>query len=52
MGVLEALLLIFVVLKLIGVIDWSWWWVFSPLYPAALIWFLFALTLVGAVSRR
>jgi len=26
-----VLFLIFLVLKLIGVIDWSWWWVFSPL---------------------
>jgi len=26
-----VLFVIFLVLKLIGVIDWSWWWVFSPL---------------------
>lgn len=26
-----VLTLIFLVLKLIDVIDWSWWWVFSPL---------------------
>lgn len=26
----------FIVLKLIGYIDWSWWWVLSPLWiPAA-----------------
>lgn len=25
------LFLIFLVLKLIHQIDWSWWWVFSPL---------------------
>lgn len=24
------LTLIFIVLKLIGIIDWSWWWVLSP----------------------
>ena len=22
--------IIFIVLKLVGVIDWSWWWVLSP----------------------
>ena len=25
-----VLLIVFVVLKLIGVINWSWWWVLSP----------------------
>lgn len=28
----EALTLVFVTLKLTGVIDWSWWWVLSPLW--------------------
>lgn len=27
-----TLLVIFVVLKLIKVINWSWWWVISPLW--------------------
>lgn len=26
------LLMVFVVLKLCGVIEWSWWWVISPLW--------------------
>ncbi len=26
-----VLLIVFVVLKLTNVIDWSWWWVLSPL---------------------
>jgi hypothetical protein len=25
-------LLAFVIMKLVGVIDWSWWWVLSPLW--------------------
>ena len=25
-----VLTVVFVVLKLVGVIDWSWWWVVSP----------------------
>ena len=25
-----VLTLIFVVLKLVGIINWSWWWVLSP----------------------
>lgn len=35
---LALLTLVFLVLKLTGVIGWSWWWVFSPLWlPAALV---------------
>jgi hypothetical protein len=30
MGIADVLTLIFVVLKLTGLIAWSWWWVFSP----------------------
>lgn len=38
MGFMEILFLIFVTLKLLGAIDWSWWLVFAPLYPAIAIW--------------
>jgi hypothetical protein len=32
-----VLFLVFLVLKLTGTIDWSWWWVTSPLWiPLAL----------------
>ena len=31
------LLVLFVGLKLAGVIDWSWWWVMAPLWIPALI---------------
>ena len=34
MGFLEVLTIIFVVLKLVGVIAWSWWAVFIPMYVA------------------
>lgn len=30
MGLLEVLLIVFVVLKLIGVVTWSWWLVLAP----------------------
>ncbi len=29
---LALLTLVFVVLKITGNINWSWWWVFSPLW--------------------
>ena len=32
------LLILFIIFKLVGVINWSWWWVLSPLWiPYALI---------------
>ena len=34
MGICEVLTIIFVVMKLMGVIDWSWVVVFAPMYPA------------------
>lgn len=34
---LSILGLIFVTLKLIGTITWSWWWVLLPFYGGALI---------------
>lgn len=30
MGLVEILTIVFIVLKLVGVIDWSWWLVFLP----------------------
>lgn len=35
---LELLLVAFIVLKLTGVIAWSWWWVLSPFWiPLAVV---------------
>ena len=33
----DVLLVVFIVLKLCGVIDWSWWWVLSPLWISVVI---------------
>ncbi len=30
-GIATIITVVFVVLKLIGFIDWEWWWVLSPL---------------------
>lgn len=30
-GILEVVTIVFVILKLTGVVDWSWWIVFSPI---------------------
>lgn len=37
-GFLPLLTLLFVGLKLGGIIDWSWWWVLSPMWiPFAIL---------------
>lgn len=37
-GAMFLLFLVFLVLKLTGVIAWSWWWVTAPLWgPVALV---------------
>lgn len=40
LGVLDVLGIIFVVLKLIGVITWSWWWVLSPWWISLILAFI------------
>jgi hypothetical protein len=44
-GICGALFLIFLVLKLIGKITWSWWWVTAPLWIPASIVLVFILVL-------
>ena len=47
---LEALFLVFLALKLAGKIDWSWWWVFAPLWvPVAAGVFVIGLAFLGVV---
>jgi len=37
MGLGWVLVVLFTVLKLMGLISWSWWWVFSPIWITLLI---------------
>lgn len=46
----SLLLVLFIGLKLGHVIDWSWWWVFAPLWaPLAVVTIFFAGWFAGAV---
>lgn len=36
-GFFDLLTLAFIVLKLTGFIEWSWWWVLSPTWITALL---------------
>ena len=40
-GFTGVLTVVFIVLKLCGVITWSWVWVLSPVWITAIIWILF-----------
>lgn len=44
---------VFLVLKLTGYIDWSWWWVTSPLWIGFLLslFWLFVIALIGSGRR-
>ena len=51
-GFLGLLSIAFIVLKLTGVISWSWWWVLLPLWgPLALIAVMFVLILLGELAK-
>jgi len=48
-----TLFIVFLVLKLVHVIDWSWWWVTSPLWISAglTMGFVFGLALLSALDE-
>ena len=47
---LILLTIVFIALKLTGVISWSWWWVFAPLWlTAALVFAVLQIVLIGVV---
>lgn len=41
LGICDVLLIVFIVLKLIGIINWGWVWVLAPL------WIPFLISIVG-----
>ena len=52
MGFLGLLTILFVGLKLTGFIDWSWWWVLSPMlmWAGLLLAFLLVFAVIVAVK--
>lgn len=41
------LLILFIAFKLLGIIDWSWWWVLSPLWlPTCIILAIFIVVII------
>ena len=50
LGPISIPTIVFIVLKLTGIINWSWWWVLSPLWITAAVAALFLLA--ALVIRR
>lgn len=54
-GFAGLLTIVFITLKLLGKITWSWWWVLSPLWIGAvalLFIFAFAVVVVAWLDRK
>jgi ABC-type antimicrobial peptide transport system permease subunit len=50
LGLGTVLFVMFLVLKLTDNIDWSWWWVFSPIWIPLLLLVLILITAVIAAT--
>ena len=53
LGIVSVLTIVFIVLKLLGVIKWSWIWVLSPIWISAVIVVaVFSLILIGGRIKK
>ena len=53
LGIVSVLTIVFIVLKLLGVIQWSWVWVLSPIWISAVIAVaVFSVILIGGRIKK
>lgn len=53
LGLGTVLFIVFLILKLINVIDWSWWWVTAPLWiPIGLEIKIFIVTALVIIAKE
>ena len=51
-GFTGLLTVAFIVLKLLGKINWSWWWVLSPLWiPVAIALIVIVIVIIAAMRK-
>ena len=52
-GFAGLLTIVFITLKLLGKIDWSWWWVLAPIWitPIVIITVLLFIVAVAAIAE-
>lgn len=48
----SLLTIVFIVLKLCGIIAWSWWWVLSPLWMSAILWVTLVIIILLVEGRK
>lgn len=51
-GFCGLLALVFIVLKLTGVITWSWVWVLSPIWIPFVIWVIVVILIIGFFYKK
>jgi hypothetical protein len=51
-GFTGLLTIVFIILKLCGIITWSWWWVLSPLWISAILWVILVVIVLLAGGRK
>ena len=49
-GFAGLLTIVFIVLKLMGTITWSWLWVLSPLWIGVILWIVIVVVLFGIIN--
>lgn len=49
-GFTGLLAIVFITLKLCGVITWSWWWVLSPLWIGAAVFLSIAVLILAGIG--
>lgn len=47
-GFVGLLTIVFITLKLLGYITWSWWWVLSPLWISTILFIVVAVLILTA----
>ena len=53
LGIVSVLTIVFIVLKLLGVIKWSWIWVLSPIgISAVIVVAVFSVILIGGRIKK
>lgn len=51
LGFLDALTIIFITLKLLGIIHWSWVWVLSPMWGSFVLILIIAIIGIIGITR-
>ena len=51
-GFFGLLAIVFITLKLLGIINWSWWWVLAPIWGPVSLAVIIIIVLACVTSRR